>query len=215
MKNALKAGLPLALFLVITALAFTIPTASAAPPAGSDEPDATNLSPFEREVLGWAQDMAGECSKLLEKWIASGAVSEDRLFNRLYYTIPNTNPPKFKTDYDTLADRDLPAIQEKYLGKSPALLAALLFDINGYVPTHNERYSKPLTGDPAVDLRDNRTKRLYNDRVNFLACRSEAPFLIQRYSLDSGDVVLDFAVPVKVRGRHWGAVRIGIRMAGR
>ena len=42
----------------------------------------------------------------------------ERLFSFLYYPIPNTDPPKFNTDYDKLSDRDILAIEESILARS-------------------------------------------------------------------------------------------------
>ena len=88
---------------------------------------------------------------------------------------------------------------------------AVLVDKHGYLPTHNLRYSQPLTGNPAADLVNNRTKRIFNDRTGLAAARNKAPFLIQRYQRDTGEVVMDLSVPVVVRGKHFGAVRVGFR----
>src|SRR5262245_52803088 len=77
-----------------------------------------NLSAQDREVLGWANQLAGETSQLLERWLQARAISEERLFARLYYPIGRTDPPKYTTDYSGLADRDFPALQEAVVRKS-------------------------------------------------------------------------------------------------
>jgi methyl-accepting chemotaxis protein len=87
----------------------------------------------------------------------------------------------------------------------------VLVDRFGYLPTHNLRYSQQLTGNLAVDLVNNRTKRIFNDRTGIAAARNRAPFLVQRYQRDTGEVMADLSVPVMVRGAYWGAVRIGYR----
>ncbi|MFL5581923.1 MAG: chemotaxis protein, partial [Gemmatimonadaceae bacterium] len=133
------------------------------------------------------------------------------LFNSMYYPVPKTDPPKFTTDWDRLADRDVQGIEEAMLAKSPVMVYAVLVDKFGYLPTHNVRYSQPLTGNLANDLVNNRTKRIFNDRVGLLAARSAAPFLFQRYQRDTGESMVDLSVPVYVKGQHWGAVRLGYR----
>jgi len=50
------------------------------------------------------------------------------LFSYLYYPIPDTDPTKYTTDYDTLADRDFQAINEKYLAKSNLIIFAVPMD---------------------------------------------------------------------------------------
>jgi hypothetical protein len=165
----------------------------------------------DRDMLTLALDVSKRSGEILEKWIAAKEVSEERLFSFLYYPIPKTDPPKFTTDYDKLSDRDILPIEEGALAKSTALVFAVLVDRFGYLPTHNQRYAQPLSGNPAVDLVNNRTKRIFNDRVGLLAARSQAPFLFQRYQRDTGESMVDVSVPVYVKGQHWGAVRLGYR----
>jgi methyl-accepting chemotaxis protein len=175
----------------------------------AEERDA--LSSQDREVLAWANQLAGETSQLLERWLQSRAISEERLFARLYYPIARTDPPKYTTEYSGLADRDLPALQEAVVRKSGTVVFAVVTDLNGYLPTHNQRYSLPLTGNLAFDLVNNRTKRIFGDRTGIAAARNEAPYLLQRYKRDTGELMADLSVPVRVRGKHWGCVRIGYR----
>jgi methyl-accepting chemotaxis protein len=170
-----------------------------------------DLSSQDREALEWAQGFAGEITQILERWIANREITEEKLYSRLYYPMPKTDPPKYTTDYDGLADRDFTAIQEKYLGKSSMLQYAVASDTNGYVPTHNQKYSMPATGNRAVDLLNNRTKRLFGDRTGAAAARSEAPHLLQQYKRDTGELMMDLSVPIQVKGRHWGCVRLGYR----
>lgn len=171
--------------------------------------DEAMLSAQDREIRDWAVAAGAECQKVLEQWIASRSISEEKLFARLYYPIPKTDPQKFSTDYDALADRDIAPIIDRYLTKSAALAYVVLNDINGYTPTHNQKFRQPLTGNPAVDLVNNRSKRIYMNLVGFRSARSESPFLLQVYERDTGERVMNFSVPVRVNGKHWGAVRFG------
>ena len=176
-------------------------------------PQGEALTGQEQEMLAIANDFARRCADAMEKWIATNQTTEQRLFSAMYYPIPKTDPPKFTTDWDALSDRDIQPIEEAVLGKSSALVFAVLVDRNGYLPTHDLRYSQPLTGNLANDLVNNRTKRIFNDRTGLAAARNKAPFLIQRYQRDTGEIMADLSVPVLVRGKHWGAVRLGYRAA--
>jgi methyl-accepting chemotaxis protein len=171
-----------------------------------------NLSPQDREMVALANDFAARCADTLEKWIAKQELSQEKLFSFLYYPIPKTDPPKFNTDWDRLSDRDILPIEEAVLSRSAAISFAVLVDRNGYLPTHNQRYAQPLTGNPAIDLVNNRTKRIFNDRTGFAAASNEAPYLVQKYQRDTGETMVDLSVPVFVRGQRWGAVRIGYRL---
>jgi len=185
--------------------------ATAARPAA--EPAADTLTPQERDALTAAEQLAAESTQVLEQWVTSQAVSEDRLFARLYFPIAKTDPVKFSTAYDALAERDVVAIEDKLLARSPTFQYAILTDINGYVPAHNQRFAQALTGNAAQDYVNNRSKRLLADLPSLSAARNEAHYLVQRTRLETGDVIYDVSVPVIVRGKHWGCARIGYRRA--
>jgi methyl-accepting chemotaxis protein len=169
------------------------------------------LTAQEKEMLGAGQDFARRVTESMEGWLAAKEVSEERLFACLYYPVPKTDPPKFTTDWDRLSDRDIQGIEEAIMTRSQSLVFAVLVDKYGYLPTHNLRYSQPLTGNLANDLVNNRTKRIFNDKTGLAAAKSVAPFLLQRYQRDTGETMVDLSVPVYLRGVHWGAVRLGFR----
>lgn len=173
--------------------------------------DESQLTEQDREVLGWAKAFSAECGQTIEKWLDAKAVTEERLFARLYYPIANTDPVKYNTEYDALADNDVGPIQERYLTKAEYLAYVVLNDINGYVPTHNQKYRQPLTGNRAVDLVNNRTKRMFMTMVGYRSSRSETAFLVQVNERDNGERAMNLSVPVYVKGKHWGAVRFGYR----
>jgi methyl-accepting chemotaxis protein len=173
--------------------------------------DESQLTDQDREVLTWAKAFSAECTQVLEKWLDSKAVTEERLFARLYYPMPNTDPVKYNTEYDAMSDNDIAPIQERYLAKADYLAYVVLNDVNGYVPTHNQKYRQPLTGNRAVDLVNNRTKRMFMTMVGYRSSRSEASFLVQVNERDNGERALNLSVPVMVRGKRWGAVRLGYR----
>ncbi len=52
-------------------------------------------------------------------------------------------------------------------------------------------------------------KRMFNDTVGIRLARNQDPILVQTYVRDTGEVLNDLSVPITVRGRHWGAVRLG------
>jgi len=197
--------------LVVLALAAVLPATALAQARGKGEAQADGLSTQEKEMLALAQDFAKRSADAMEAWIANKEVTREKLFSFLYFPIAKTDPPKFTTDWDKLSDRDVQAVEEAVLTKSPTIVFAVLVDKNGYLPTHNQRYTLPLTGNLASDLVNNRTKRIFNDRTGLAAARSEAPWLIQRYQRDTGETMVDISVPVVVGGVHWGAARIGYR----
>jgi len=212
--NQTNRTLPAALLLALTTtLALATPGVARAQAKGAPAAvSADGLSPQDREMLSLALDFSKKCSDTLEGWIASKEVSEERLFASLYFPVPKTDPVKFTTDWDKYSDRDVQAVEEAVMAKAGAIVFAVMVDKHGYLPTHNVRYSLPLTGNLAADLVGNRTKRIFNDKTGIAAARSQAPFLIQRYQRDTGETMVDLSVPVLVKGNHWGAVRIGYRL---
>jgi methyl-accepting chemotaxis protein len=187
------------------------PAAPAAAAAAAAAPEADGLNAQDREVLTAAEALAKEASQVIEQWIITQATTEDRVFARLYFPVPKTDPLKFTTPYDTLAERDLVGPEDKTLARSTAWQYAIITDINGYVPAHNTRFAQPLTGVTAQDYNNNRSKRMFGDLASFNAARNEKPFLRQSFRLESGDLIYDLSVPVMVRGKHWGCARIGYR----
>jgi len=158
-----------------------------------------------------AQQAAAEVGRMFSAAIKSGQITREALFDRHYQPIPNTNPPKHKTKFDSFTDRALPDLQEGLLEKMPQLAYAGAVDNNGYFPTHNKKFSQPLTGNYDVDIVNNRTKRIFNDRTGSRCGSNTKPFLLQTYKRDTGEVMHDLSAPIYVDGKHWGGFRIGYR----
>ena len=145
--------------------------------------------------------------------MSDGRISEADLFDRNYQPIAGTNPQKFTTRFDRFTDETLPGIQEPILEEHPTVAYAGAVDDRGYFPTHNRRFSRPLTGNYDLDLANNRTKRIFSDRTGSRCGSNTQPFLLQTYKRDTGEVMHDVSVPIYVFGRHWGGFRIGYRSA--
>jgi len=173
----------------------------------------SNAATQHDAIRAVAQQAASNVGKLFEKAIASGEISEAALFDRRYIPIPDTDPPKHRSAFDKFTDRALPALQEAVLAAMPQLAFAGAVDNNGYFPTHNKKFSQPLTGDYATDLVNNRTKRIFNDRTGSRCGSNTKPYLLQTYKRDTGEVMHDLSAPIYVNGRHWGGFRIGYRSA--
>ncbi|OEZ61234.1 methyl-accepting chemotaxis protein [Duganella sp. HH105] len=158
-----------------------------------------------------AQQAAADVGRIFEAAIAAGKITREALFDRTYTPIPNTDPPKHKTRFDDFTDRALPQLQEGVLAAMPQLAYAGAVDNNGYFPTHNKKFSQPLTGNYDVDIVNNRTKRIFSDRTGKRCGSNTKPFLLQTYKRDTGEVMHDLSAPIYVNGRHWGGFRIGYR----
>ena len=156
-----------------------------------------------------ARDLRDGAIAALEKAIAENRLTLADLFDRNYRPIPNTSPQKYGTAFDRYFDQYISPLQEEILARQGSVFFAICVDERGYVASHNLRYSKPLTGDPALDMVNNRTKRLFNDKTGLKAAQNTEAFLLQTYMRDTGEVMNDISTPIHFGGRHWGAVRIG------
>lgn len=152
---------------------------------------------------------AERIGKRFEAAIEQGEITAEALFNFNYRQVPNTDPPKYTTGFDDFTDRVLPEIQEPILQENAGIVYAGAVDVNGYFPTHNLKFSKPLTGNPDVDLAANRTKRIFNDYTGARCGSNTERFLLQTYKRDTGEVMHDLSSPIYVNGKHWGGFRIG------
>lgn len=160
-------------------------------------------------VASEARAAAMAIGQVFEEAIASGKMSRDALFSHDYKEIANTKPPKFSTPFDAFTDQVLPDIQEPILQRNAFIAYAGAVNTKGYFPTHNKKYSQPLTGDVAKDLIHNRTKRIFSDRTGSRCGSHTNHFLLQTYKRDTGEVMHDLSVPIMVNGEHWGGFRIG------
>ncbi|MES2129903.1 MAG: methyl-accepting chemotaxis protein [Pseudomonadota bacterium] len=158
-----------------------------------------------------AQQAAHDVGQLFSQAVRSGQITRDALFDRHYKPVPNTNPVKHTTRFDSFTDRVLPPLQEAVLARLPQLAYAGAVDDHGYFPTHNKKFSQPLTGDYAIDMVNNRTKRIFNDRTGSRCGSHTKAFLLQTYKRDTGEVMHDLSVPIYVDGKHWGGFRVGYR----
>ncbi len=161
------------------------------------------------EMRKTAEQAANTISSLFETSIANGKISQSDLFDQKYVPIDGTNPLKHSTQFDKFTDQVLPEVQEPLLKAHNEITFAGAVDINGYFPTHNIKYSQPLTGNYQTDLVNNRTKRIFNDPTGLRCGTNTNAFLLQTYKRDTGEVMHDISVPIMVNNKHWGGFRMG------
>jgi methyl-accepting chemotaxis protein len=161
---------------------------------------------------------ARSMEQVLENAIATGQFDKSQIFDTDYREITQgplagSTIPKYHTVYDTYLDETIRKIQDTLVEEDSMVVFAVLVDRNGYLPTHNTIYSRPLTGDREADRMNNRTKRIFNDPVGLAAAKYDGgdgnKILRQEYKRDTGETMWDISAPVFVRGDHWGAFRIG------
>ncbi len=157
---------------------------------------------------------ARQFGDVLDGAIDSGALTVNDVFDRQYVEIKGYSwgkKPKYHTRYDSAIEPAVLVFEDKFLDQEDFVYAVGV-DENGYLPTHNTRFQKPLTGDLEKDLVGNRTKRIFNDAVGLKAAQNVEPGFLQVYKRDTGETMWDVSSPVYVKGKHWGAFRVGVSM---
>jgi GAF domain-containing protein/HAMP domain-containing protein len=163
-----------------------------------------------------AIDGAATIGHLLEDAIANGSLTTQQVFDTKYQLYWKFDPStyqfdgdpaslgKYHTAYDSYTDEHWQKLLDSYLNQSDFVFAVPV-DENGYIPTHNTRWSS-WDGSPATD----RSKRIFNDPVGLNAARNTQPTLVQVYPRPgTGETLLDVSAPIYVNGEHWGAFRVG------
>jgi len=129
-----------------------------------------------------------------------------------YKPIPNTNPQKYTTAYNSFVDTELQSHFDKALKKISGSVYCILTDVNGYIGTHHSHVSKEMTGDYERDLQYSRHRKMYfSNETEKRRSTNTQPFLFQTYQRDTGEIITDLSMPIYVNGRHWGAVVVGIK----
>ena len=177
---------------------------------------ASGIETIDTPFIRAAQDAAAKAQVLFETAISEGRLSLADLFDERYEPIAGSNPAQVMTRFVALTDRELPGVQEPVLGLDPRVVFCAAIDRNGYLPTHNRKFSQPQGQDPVWNAANCRNRRMFNDRVGLAAGRNTKPFLLQTYRRDMGGgqfaPMKDVSAPIFVQGRHWGGVRIGYKI---
>ena len=163
------------------------------------------------EFIDRAITAADRISRAFEDGIAKARISQDDLFDNNYVPIPGTEPQQFHTRFLEFSESVLPGIQEPLLASDKRLVFCAAVDRNGYLPVHNDIYSKPQR--PAALLWNTancRNRRIFDDRAGLSAGRVVRPYIIQNYPRNMGDRVVmlwEIGAPIRVFGKQWGGFR--------
>jgi len=168
----------------------------------------TSDTPFVEEVMR----RAARVSDAIEKAIERSDLTLDDVFDRAYRPIPGSNPEQFKTRYIDVFDRVLTPIIDEALAFDRRVAFCAPIDENGFLPTHNSKFSKPQGADPIANAAQSRNRRFFKDRVGLGAGRSRARFVVHTYQRDMGGgrmvPMVDVSAPIAIKGRHWGGLRL-------
>jgi methyl-accepting chemotaxis protein len=168
-------------------------------------------APLIRTVIETAKTI----STAFESAISRGEIKLEQLMDENYREIPGTDPKQYLTNYVEFTDRLLPPIQDPLQKSDSRIVFCVAWARGGYLPTHNPNYRKPQGADPVWNNANCRNRRLFNDRAVKKVAANTKPFLLQTYRRDMGGgnfvLMKDLSSPIFVRGRHWGAFRMGFR----
>ncbi len=158
------------------------------------------------------QARAALVSMAFEEAIANRTIAREALFKPTYTPIDGSDPQQFMTEFTDLTDSILPPIQEPALDFDPSVVFCAAIDRNGYIPTHNNRFSQPMGDDPVWNMANCRNRRIFNDKVGLKAGNNKQPFLLQVYRRDMGGgefvTMKDVSAPILVGGQLWGGLRL-------
>ena len=173
----------------------------------------TSDAPLIRVVV----DTARRISEMFEAAVARGEISLEQLMDENYRKIPGTDPSQYLTNYVEFTDRILPPIQDPIQKSDPRIVFCVAWAKGGYLPTHNPNYRLPQGRDPVWNNANCRNRRLFKDRAVQKVAANTRPFLLQTYRRDMGGgnfvLMKDLSSPIHIRGRHWGAFRMGFRQS--
>ena len=168
-------------------------------------------APLIRVVIDTAKRISDE----FEAATTRGEITVDQLMDEKYREIAGTDPKQYLTDYVAFTDRVLPSIQDPIQKIDPRIAFCVAWAKGGYLPTHNPNYRLPQGPDPVWNNANCRNRRLFNDRAVKKVAANTKPFLLQTYRRDMGGgnfvLMKDLSSPIFIRGRHWGAFRMGFR----
>jgi methyl-accepting chemotaxis protein len=166
-------------------------------------------------LIGVVIDTAKQISAAFEAAVERGDIGLDQLMDEKYREIPGTDPKQYLTDYVAFTDRILPPIQDPIQKIDPRVVFCVAWAKGGYLPTHNPNYRLLQGPDPVWNNANCRNRRLFNDRAVKKVAANTKPFLLQTYRRDMGGgnfvLMKDLSSPIHVRGRQWGAFRMGFR----
>lgn len=166
---------------------------------------------FAQEVVRLGERIGA----IFDEAVGRGTITEADLFDEDYRAVAGTNPPQHMTRFATFTDQAIQGLLDGALGFDPRVVFCVLTDRNGYVPTHNSKFSQPQGRDPDWNAANSRNRRIFDDKVGMAAARNLEKLWPQVYRRDMGAgsslVMMDVSAPIFCKSRHWGAVRLGYK----
>jgi methyl-accepting chemotaxis protein len=151
----------------------------------------------------WAEQTTAAIQQLAE----SGQNIFDANYKR---TNEGQLPEKFDVSYVKAYEALLQPMFDRFINERPEFIYAIAVDKKGYAPAHHTKVSNRLTGVFEVDNIKSRHRRIYvGNRAEKRRATHTAPFLLQTFIRDTGEVLNDLSIPIYINGQHWGALIMG------
>ena len=132
------------------------------------------------------------------------------LFDADYKPIGKNKLQRYNVSWGEEYTKYCQSLLDEALQSIPSCIYAVGVNTDGYLSAHNRQFSKPLTGNEAVDLVGNRCNRKFDHPGELRAAKNTEHMLLRTYLRDTGEILCDIAMPIQINGRLWGNIRIGI-----
>lgn len=165
--------------------------------AASCAPALARIGAAHAPFVAAAQDLAGAIGAALEGAVEAGRLFRDVLFAPLYTPVPGA-PGRFTTAAGPVLEEILPPLLGPRLRADPRLVHCVAVDRQGYAAVSDDSGAQG-------------PQRFHDDPAGLAAARSGRAFLVQLWPGEGAATVREVSAPIRVQGRHWGAVRMGYR----
>ncbi|MDJ0977698.1 MAG: methyl-accepting chemotaxis protein [Erythrobacter sp.] len=176
------------------------------------------LSPRDEAMAHHAMDVAREIMEATETAIDSGEISQGAVFDKDYKRIAGSAPERFTSGITDFATSVWKPVFDRSTDSIDEALATVCADVNGFMPTHIERFCQKPTGDLEHDTRFCRNGRILMDDADRAALQSEAPCRLSvfRQPTQAGGytVVRSVYVPIRIKGERWGDLKFAYSLDG-
>jgi methyl-accepting chemotaxis protein len=169
----------------------------------------TGRGKFE-EILSQMLSYKIQLEKILDKMAKAGY----NMFDQNYQHFDTLcEPKKYNCSYTTQLVSEIQDIIDSWKQSISGSLYLLAIAKDGYLTAHHSEYSKKPTGNKEQDLIYSRQCRFYKgNETEIRRTNSVAPFLLQTYIRDTGEVLFDLSIPIFHGGKHWGAIINGLQL---
>ncbi|MEO1730402.1 MAG: methyl-accepting chemotaxis protein [Pseudomonadota bacterium] len=169
------------------------------------------LSPRDQAMADHAMEVAREIVAVTEAAIKNGEITHAAVFDRNYKLIPGSAPERFTAGVTDFAERQWKPILNRSTHCFTEAFATVCADVNGFMPTHIDKFTQAPTGDLQHDTRFCRNGRIMMDESDRAAIRSEAPYRLsvfrQPIEGEGYHVVRSVYVPLRFKGERWGDMK--------